>query len=245
MSVRERREDSRRPPERAGLQRWVETAGAHLLVVDPHADDAGLTAAMAARGVHVTWVASMLDGLVAFGRTAPHAVLVSPLAPGMPAAEFVAAVRRDGTPCAVALVEDADLDHVGPAVLAGASALVGRPYRAEQVWDVLTHGPRPVTDTARLTVGPIELDPAAFTVRVDGVRIGDLPLKEFELLRALMQRSPGLVTDDELVDALWGEAARRPGPNTIAMHVTRLRARLEGTADVRRVRGRGYTLSFG
>ena len=37
-----------------------------------------------------------------------------------------------------------------------------------------------------VSFGPIELDARTFTVRVRGERIQDLPLKEFELLRALM-----------------------------------------------------------
>lgn len=225
--------------------RWVESAGAHLLVVDPHEDDGRLVEAMAARGVHVTWVGSMYDALVAFGRTEPHAVVVSSAADQMSAAEFVTALRRAGTPCAVALVDDTGADDLGPALLAGASAVLDRPYDVERVWDVLTHAPRPVTDVARVAVGPIELDAAAFTVRLDGRRIADLPLKEFELLRALMLHAPGVVSDDDLREALWGGSGRLPGGNTISMHVTRLRARLGGVADVRRVRGRGYSLTVG
>ena len=37
----------------------------------------------------------------------------------------------------------------------------------------------------RITYRPIELDALAYTVRIDGERIADLPLKEFELLRTL------------------------------------------------------------
>ena len=107
----------------------------------------------------------------------------------------------------------------------------------------MSHGPRSVSEHARVEVGPIELDASAFTVRVNGQRIADLPLKEFELLRELMLHSPGLVTDDELGEALWGASGRRPGGNTIAMHVTRLRARLGPVAVVRRIRGRGYSLT--
>ncbi|NHA01503.1 helix-turn-helix domain-containing protein [Nocardioides sp. W3-2-3] len=59
-----------------------------------------------------------------------------------------------------------------------------------------------------------------------------------------MLHAPGVVTDDELGDALWGTSGHRPGGNTIAMHVTRLRARLGSAAVVRRVRGRGYSLTI-
>ena len=228
---------------RTYLHRWAETAGAHLLVVDPGPDAAGLADGMAGRGVHVTWVSSTVDGLVEFGRLDPHTVVVSPEAPGLPVAEFVTAIRRHGSPYVVAALEHGNAADVGGLMLAGASAVVARPYSTEHLWELLSHSPRSLEDHARLVVGPVELDAAAYRVLIDGERIADLPLKEFELLRALMLRAPGIVTDDELRDALWGSDGARPSGNTIAMHATRLRQRLGDAADVRRVRGRGYSLT--
>lgn len=241
--------DARRQSIRAYLHRWAENAGAQLLVVDPGGDESGLAEAMAGHGVHVTWVGNTLDGLVEFGRIDPHAVVVAPEAPGIAAGDFVTRIRRHGSPYVIASSDGLNdgargqSDAIGPLMLAGASAVVLRPYAAQQVWDLMTHAPRSVADHARLEVGPIELDATAFTVRVSGERIADLPLKEFELLRALMLASPGVVTDEELRDAIWGTSERRPGGNTIAMHVTRLRARLIDVAVVRRIRGRGYSLT--
>ena len=234
---------SRELTVRSYLHRWAETAGAQLLVVDPGQDDAGLTDGMAGRGVHVTWVPSTIDGLVEFGRLDPHTVVVSPEAPGVPAAEFVSAIRRHGSPYVVAALEHDNAAEIGGLMLAGASAVVARPYSAEHLWELLSHSPRSLEDHARLVVGPIELDAAAYRVLIDGERIADLPLKEFELLRALMLRAPGVVNDNELRDALWGSEGLRPSGNTIAMHVTRLRHRLGASADVRRIRGRGYALT--
>lgn len=242
MSLRDGRADARRQSVRAYLHRWTASTGAQLLVVDPEGDTAGLAEAMAGHGVHVTWVDDTLDGLVEFGRIDPHAVLVAPEAPGIPAGDFVGRIRRHAEPLVIAGARVAG-DDIGALVLAGASAVVPRPYPAQQVWDLMMHAPRSVADHARVEVGSIELDAAAFTVRVGGERIRDLPLKEFELLRALMLASPDVVTDEELRDAIWGTDGRRPGGNTIAMHVTRLRARLGGAAVVRRIRGRGYSLT--
>ena len=234
---------SREATVRTYLHRWAETAGAHLLVVDPAPDEGGLSEGMAGRGVHVTWVSSTVDGLVEFGRLDPHTVVVSPEAPGVSAAEFVTAIRRHGSPYVVAALEHENAAQVGGLMLAGASAVVARPYSADHLWELLSHSPRSLEEHARLVVGPIDLDAAAYRVLINGQRIADLPLKEFELLRALMLRSPGVVTDLELRDALWGSEGVRPSGNTIAMHVTRLRHRLGPAADVRRIRGRGYSLT--
>lgn len=228
---------------RSYLHRWAETAGAQLLVVDPGTDDCGLSDGMAGRGVHVTWVPTTVEGLIAYGRLDPQAVVVSPAAPGVPATEFVTAIRGHGSPYVVAALEPQHAADVGRMMLAGASAVVERPYSADHLWQLLVHSSRSLEQHARVSVGPIELDAAAYRVRIDGERIADLPLKEFELLRALLLRAPGIVSDAELRDALWGSDERRPSGSTIAMHVTRLRRRLGDAGDVRRIRGRGYSLS--
>ena len=227
---------------RTYLHRWAETAGAHLLVVDPGCASQSLSDAMAARGVHVTWARSTVDALIEFGRLDPLAVVVAPDAPGLPAEDFVAAVVRNGSPYVLAALEHARAADVAGVMLAGASAVVTRPYSPAQLWELLSRSPRALDEHARVRAGEIELDASAYTVSVRGLRIADLPLKEFELLRTLMLRAPGVVTDDELRAALWGPA-QRPTGNTIAMHVTRLRSRLGDAADIRRVRGRGYSLT--
>ncbi|MEZ0579793.1 winged helix-turn-helix domain-containing protein [Nocardioides sp. MH1] len=210
-----------RSGRRLFLHRWPETVGAQLLLVDPGPEDAELADAMAGRGVHLTRVATTVDGLVEYGRLDPHTVVVAPDAPGMGVVEFASVVRRHGTLCVIA----------------------ARPFTADRLWELLRHSSRSLEDHARVAVGPIELDAAAYRVLIAGERIADLPLKEFELLRALMLRAPGVVTDDELREALWGTEETRPGGNTIAMHVTRLRRRLGSAAVVRRIRGRGYSLT--
>lgn len=235
------RRSARGDSARAYLHRWAETAGTQLLVIDPLPAQGPLTDALAGHGVHVVWADSTVDGLVEFGRVHPTAVVVDPRTPGIPAAEFVSAIRRHGATYVIAVLERAAPDRAGELLRAGASAIVPTAYTAAELWDALRASPEPLEGCVRLTVGPIELDAGAYAVRIEGQRIPDLPLKEFELLRELMLRAPGVVSDDELRTALWGTG--RASGNTIAMHVTRLRARLGGAADVRRIRGRGYSLT--
>jgi len=233
---------SREAAVRDYLHRWAETAGAQVLVVDPLPDREGLTDAMAGRGVHMVWADSTIDGLVEFGRVHPNAVVVDPRAPGIPATEFVSVIRKHGASYVIAVLERTEPDAAGDLLRAGASALVPSPYTASALWEALSASPVPMSQHAHLSVGPLELDAGAYSVSIAGRRIPDLPLKEFELLRELMLRAPGVVTDDELRTALWGSGSA--SGNTIAMHVTRLRARLDGAASVRRIRGRGYSLTI-
>ena len=95
-----------------------------------------------------------------------------------------------------------------------------------------------------MSFGPIELDARAFTVRVRRRADPDLPLKEFELLRVLMCRAPEIMSNDELRVLLWGPDGTQILDNTLAVHVARLRNRLQGIARIRRIRRRGYSLTL-
>src|SRR5215207_154189 len=226
------------------LDRWTRANGAPLLVIDPIGDVEALRSGMASRGVHVTWVRSALDGLVEFGRTNPRAVIVSPYLTDLPAVDLVATIRRHSPVTVIAgLPEDPDAD-AGPLVLAGARAILTLPYTPESVWGLLHDLDPGLDEHALLSYGPLELDAAAYTVRVRGMRIPDPPPREFELLRVLVQRAPEIVSDEDLAVALWGSHRSGGRDNTMSVHVGRLRSRLGGIADIRRIRGRGYALTL-
>ena len=53
-----------------------------------------------------------------------------------------------------------------------------------------------------------------------------------------------LLTENAKLPGLDGDKMSKSRGNTIAMHVTRLRARLGSAAVVRRIRGRGYSLTI-
>jgi DNA-binding response OmpR family regulator len=238
----------RLPPHRLHHRRKT---GADLLVVDPYADGAQLAAELVGWGLRVTCVGSTLDGLVELGRTDPAAVVVAPEAPGVPATEFVTLVRAHGTAVVIAALPSADAAAAGPLMLSGAAAAVTRPYCGRSLWDTLGNVPGGLGLTGepreRVTFGPLEIDVRSYAVRVHGERLADLPAKEFELLRALADRAPDVVSNDDLRVALWGGPGGAGGArsdNTIAVHAARLRQRLDGVAQVRRVRGRGYSLTL-
>ncbi|CUR54614.1 putative Response regulator receiver protein [metagenome] len=243
-AVAEVERPQRQESARAELQRWTEAIGANLLVVDPRIEPTQLCADMSARGVHVTWVSSTLEGLIEFGRTNPTAVIIAPEATGISATDFVTAIRQHGSPFVIASLESAEATEAGPLMLAGAAAGMTRPYTAMTVWELLKNSSHALDGQARVSYGPIELDSLAYTVRVHGERIGDLPLKEFELLRTLMYRAPEVLTNADLRSSLWGSDDGGPADNAIAVHVARLRTRLEGVAKIRRIRGRGYSLTL-
>jgi DNA-binding response OmpR family regulator len=213
-----------------------------LLVVDPQATDDTLVSELTARGVRVSTVASTIDGLVEFGRSNPSAVIVAPDAAGLSPAAFVTAIRRHANPFVITVLDPAHGAGIDRLLAAGANAAVERPYDAVDVWAMLAEARDGLPVPSALTIGPIELDPRAYSVRVNGARIGDFPLREFELLRALMRHAPEVLPDQDVWRELWG--LEQVNCNTLAVHVARLRHRLEGVARIRRIRGRGYLLAL-
>ncbi|MDG4865420.1 response regulator transcription factor, partial [Streptomyces sp. T-3] len=129
------------------------------------------------------------------------------------------------------------------AVAAGAVAFVARPYRTEEILPLI--GPRPSDGTGTLVVGDIELDPAGFHVYVRGRQL-QLPVREFMLLRYLMEHVGRVVSRAELSQALWGTDV--PASNTLTVHVRRVRNKLRDGAGsscaIDAIRGMGYRLEY-
>jgi DNA-binding response OmpR family regulator len=73
--------------------------------------------------------------------------------------------------------------------------------------------------------GRLRIDFDAYEVFVDGQRV-DLLVREFELLRLLVQHPNRVFSRTEILRHLWGRRAH-VDPRTINVHVRRLRMRIE------------------
>jgi DNA-binding response OmpR family regulator len=230
--------------ERAIQRRWVASTGLVLLVADPDTRDRDrLVRELHGDGVETVWCRDGASALMAFGRVEPHAVLVAASLERVDAATVVGAIRSEATiPILVPIGPD-DTQAAGPVLVAGATA-VTRPCRPLELVRHLEGSMPDIAARARLRYGPLELDPRAYSVHFHGREIEDLPLKEFELLRVLMSHADQVVTAEQISCAIWGDASRPPSPNTIAVHVARLRVRLGDPTVIRRIRGRGYRLTY-
>jgi two-component system response regulator RegX3 len=93
-----------------------------------------------------------------------------------------------------------------------------------------------------LRASGVELDLDGLRARVDGALV-HLPLKEFELLRALMENTGKVVCRRELLDKVWGTGYSDHN-KTLEVHIRRLRRKLESCDDspvrIRTIRGVGY-----
>ena len=103
---------------------------------------------------------------------------------------------------------------------------------------------RPAAADPRITVGQLEIDPLARSVRRGGRKI-DLKPREYLLLEYFARNEGRVVTRTMLLEQVW-DYHFDPGTNVIDVHVSRLRKKLDEGFDapmLHTVRGAGYMLS--
>ncbi len=93
-----------------------------------------------------------------------------------------------------------------------------------------------------LVIGDVSIDPHGHEVSVRGETVR-LPLKEFDLLWALMASAGRVVTRDDLIDQVWG-TDYVGDTKTLDAHIRRLRRKVEvdpsSPGRILTVRGVGY-----
>lgn len=95
----------------------------------------------------------------------------------------------------------------------------------------------------RLTVGDLEIDPLARSVKRGGKKL-DLKPREYLLLEYFARNEGRVVTRTMLLEQVW-DYHFDPGTNVIDVHVSRLRRKLDEGFDkplLHTVRGAGYML---
>jgi DNA-binding response OmpR family regulator len=154
--------------------------------------------------------------------------------------------HRTGTGSVLVSVAVGQADRAGPVLAAGASGVLSRPYRADEIESLLrahrSELEQRTQESAVLVAGALTLDGPAFEARAAG-RPMRLTLREFELLRLLMLHVGGVVSPDRIRQEIWGSRGETVTANTIAVHVRHLRRHLAGVGEIVAVRRVGYRLT--
>ncbi|WP_407319588.1 winged helix-turn-helix domain-containing protein [Isoptericola halotolerans] len=213
-----------------------------VVLVDPAVEDGDqLGAGMRERGVALQTFTDPLLAIARLGREPAQAVVVAARL-GTRISAQVAGIVRDEFSLPVLLAYDgADVDLIGPAILAGAQPLVHLPYDPAELAAAVRQV-RPVRPApAVVRAGELLLDPASYDAQLAGRGI-DLTMLEFEVLFDLASRQDHVVSRADLV-ARWPESSD-PDEKLIGI-VARLRRKLEAldrAGAIHTVRGVGYRL---
>jgi two-component system, OmpR family, response regulator len=227
-----------------------------VLLVDDDARLGDLVSEYLGRhGIDVTVARDGERGLAALRAGRFDAVLLDVMLPGADGFELCRRLRATpglaGLPVLMLTARGEDVDKIVGLEL-GADDYLAKPFNPRELLARLRALLRRAAAPAlpgrpRLRAGDLEIDFDAREVVVEGRRVA-LTYYEFELL-ALLARSAGRVLSrDQLLDALKGEAYES-FDRSIDVHVSKLRAKLEPDPKapryIKTVRGVGYVLAGG
>ena len=218
-----------------------------------------LTIGLGREGFAISGARDNAEALAAIERDRPDVILLEVMLPGMSGIDVCRALRDRGisTPIIMMSSRNEELDVV-LGIEVGADDYVAKPYRMREL--VARIGaqlrrslPAPAREVAHprrhavvsspiLSAGGVVLDPERHEVTVADREI-EIPLREFQLLRELLEHAGRVVTRDELLERVWG-LDYDGDPRIVATLVGRLRARIEVDPDnpthIITIRGVGY-----
>jgi DNA-binding response OmpR family regulator len=224
-----------------------------VVYVEDDAKLARLTARyLETHGVVVTIAGSGPEAMVALSRARPDVVLLDLMLPGVDGHEVCRQIRsRVDTPVVMVTARGEEADRV-MGLEGGADDYVAKPFSSRELLArIRAHarrargrvGPRKGTVTA----GPLTIDPVARRALLRGV---ELPLTtyEFDLLKIFAERPGRVLTREQLVDEVRGNA-EEAFDRSIDVHVSHLRKKLgddpRNPSILKTVRGVGYILAIG
>ena len=220
-----------------------------VLVVD---DDPALAEMLGivlrGEGFEPAFVADGDAALGAFRRERPDLVLLDLMLPGTDGIEVCRQIRAESVVPIVMLTARSDTVDVVLGLEVGADDYVSKPYRMRELVArmraTLRRAPQPAPFSADavVEVGHVRLDAERHEVFVRNKPV-KLPLKEFELLEALLHNAGKVLTRDTLIDRVWG-SAYAGDTKTLDVHIKRLRAKIEtepgAPQSIVTIRGLGY-----
>ena len=224
-----------------------ETARPHILIIE---DDEHLRALLEfnleRRGYRASLAADGADGLVQARTLDPDLILLDIMLPILDGRGVCRAIRQHSdVPILMLSALDREMDVVSSFEL-GADDFMSKPFSIRElvarIDALLRRSPTRGVKGARLTAHGLTIFVREHRVLFQGRELC-LPLKEFKLLVALVQRAGEVCTRAELLDAVWGREVVVDQRN-VDVRIRWLREQLQGEPDgsslIQTVHGVGY-----
>ncbi len=218
---------------------------ATILVVD---DDPKIRSVLG-RGLrfegYTTYLAADGQEALQIARTsALDLVVLDVMLPGMDGLEVCRRLRRGSSvPILMLTARDAVPDRIA-GLDSGADDYLVKPFDFDELLArvrALLRRSQPHGEEV-LSYADLELNTATREAFRNGRRI-DLTTREYELLLLLMRHPRQVLTRDQILNQIWGDA--QVESNAIEVHIGRLRDKLESNGEprlIQTIRGAGYAL---
>lgn len=220
-----------------------------LLIEDDEQTSAYIAQGLGELGHSCDRAADGLDGLTAALTHDYDAIVLDRNLPKMDGLTVLAALRAERRDTPVLLLSAlGQVDDRIAGLNAGADDYLAKPFSFQELIARLNAlGRRRGGEaSSTLAVGDLRLDRLT-RVATRGDRRIELLAKEYQLLEYLMRHAGQVVTRTMLLEAIW-DYSFSPGTNVIDVHVSRLRAKIDGKGEapiIHTVRGAGYRLDAG
>lgn len=175
------------------------------------------------------------------------AMIIDRMLPNVDGLSIVRSVRQSGATTPVLILSAlGQVDDRVEGLREGGDDYLIKPFSFSELvarLDALQRRTTPAGTQTTLTVGDLELDLLARTVRRGGREI-ELKPREFSLLEYLMRNAGRVITRTMLLEHVW-DYHFDPQTNVIDVHISRLRQKIDRGFDtelLQTVRGAGYTL---
>jgi two-component system, OmpR family, phosphate regulon response regulator PhoB len=211
-----------------------------LLVEDDRSLGATLTERLAKAGYEAVWVENLYKAGTETARSKFDLVILDVGLPDGSGFEFARQLRaHSGVPFIFVTAQASAEDRLRGYDL-GAVEYIPKPFHLREFMMRVEHALSSHTLPVELRFNSVAIDVSGMMLVHDDGRRERLPARDFRLLQLLIERSPQVVSRDEILNALWGED-RFPSNRTIDNAIVRLRQALGPAGEnLRSVRGVGY-----
>ncbi|ALP68512.1 response regulator transcription factor [Paraburkholderia caribensis] len=200
-------------------------------------------------GLSVDWVADGQEGVVRAMSGDYDAITLDRMLPGIDGLTILKMIRAAGVETPVMMLSSlGGVDERVRGLRAGGDDYLTKPFSSDElivrIEVMLRRGKQAGrVEDGWLTVGALEIHFESRRVKLDG-RFLELQPTEYKILEYMMRNAGITVTRTILFEEIWGYHFN-PGTNLIAVHVARLRKKIEREGEpplIRTVRGSGYVL---
>ncbi|NEQ53488.1 MAG: response regulator transcription factor [Leptolyngbya sp. SIO3F4] len=195
---------------------------------------------------YIPLVATTIDsGMQEVRNRHPALIVVNRMLAGESGLDLCQQLRSQGdrTPMLLMMARD-NLDDRVACIESGADDYILKPYRSDEFLALVSAYLQPSENgIEQMVFGELTLN-VTNRQAVRGSRVIDLTMKEFELLKYLMEHPREVLTRDQILENVWGYNFMGES-NVIEVYIRYLRLKIDGDGEkrlIQTVRGVGYVL---